>query len=284
MNNVWCTGSSVSVCAAALVFETQLFVSQVFSLLFGSSSYIPGMFSHILSPPLDFPDLRVIQDSYFSPNSSYLLQFKPSSPLTFSSVKVMPNYLFPLLFSCPPCPTFPSCLGAENLSQTSVIVMYLYLLAQVLGIWVLWQGLCSHLEMREHQGETEDREERGGSVTLPAHLPPGHQTQQLCIFLLLTFVVLLSENTSGFQDEVQGLTKTWEALYELFLFLPWPYHGVPDTSHFTSMCALLLTVPVMLGFPCFLSYSALCPCYLSRCLICLANFRLVLKIQLRHHL
>lgn len=128
---------SVSLSAAALVVETQLFVSQVFSRLLGSSSYIPGIFSHILSQPLDFPDLRVIQDSFFPANSSYLLQFKPSLPFTFSSVKVMPNYLFPFLFSCPPCPTFPSCLGAENLSQTSIIVMYLYLLAQVWIVQVL---------------------------------------------------------------------------------------------------------------------------------------------------
>ena len=73
---------SVSLSAAALVVETQLFVSQVFSRLLGSSSYIPGIFSHILSQPLDFPDLRVIQDSFFPPNSSNVHIFEMLKQVT----------------------------------------------------------------------------------------------------------------------------------------------------------------------------------------------------------
>lgn len=98
--------------------------------------------------------------------------------------------------------------------------------------------------MRVHQGEIEDRDEQGCSITPPAHPCPPPPTwtpniAALLLSLLLIIIVLLSENTSGFQDEVQGLSKTQEALYELFPLLPWPYRGAPDTLWVCVLWCLL---------------------------------------------
>lgn len=165
-------------------------------------------------PATRFPRPESHRGFLFFPNSSYLLH--TSSPLTFSGVKVTPCYLS---ISTPVFLPTLSNLPVLSRGQESVSNKYNCDVPVPPCTGVGCSGPVTGLlqpPWDERASGRDEEQRRTRELSHPSCPPPTWTLNPaaLQLSLILIFVVLLSENTSGFQDQVQGLTKTREALYE----------------------------------------------------------------------
>ena len=147
----------------------------------------PRMFGHILSRPLDFPDLS--HPGFLFSQIAHICFLPPHLSLLAAYKLRRVTFLFPLLFSCPPRPTFPRCLGAKNLSQTSITVMYLDLPAQVRAVRSCDRASAATLRWESIRERWRTKKNRG---TQSPFLPTSHLDTKRSSFAAFSLTYLCS--------------------------------------------------------------------------------------------